>query len=94
MTDPKPPNNLPGEGESPSTDVTVDGAPVDGDIGAFIGASSHYVLVGNEIDNLLGLLKKVEFSLQRQPSSHPTSAGRVQPTFQRSILLGIAKTSL
>jgi hypothetical protein len=58
MTDPKPPNNLFDTSVWPKNDLTVDGAPVEEDIGDY---NSYR---GNEIDKLVNVLKN-----SRSPSN-------------------------
>jgi hypothetical protein len=58
MTDPKPPDNLFGPTVSPKNDLTVDGAPVDEDIG------NYNIYRAIEIEKLLDVLKN-----SRSPSN-------------------------
>ena len=69
MTDPKPPDNLSDKGVLPHNDLTVDGAPIDEEIGTFNANRGH------EIENLLGLLKHLSSpSKNSKPSLNPTDA--------------------
>ena len=66
LTDPKPPDNLSDEGVSPKNDLTVNGAPVDEEIGTLNANRGH------KIKNLLGLLKNSSPpSKNSNPSSNP-----------------------
>jgi hypothetical protein len=67
MTNPKPPDNLFDPTASPNLDLTVDGASVGKDIGAY------NIYRGIEIEKLLDVLIKIEFSFPRRQIIHPMS---------------------